>query len=81
LYFGKELNKNTSLTDIPQHPTKGIMSFYPEQLKSSQMISRINLEHISNVSGAFYVQNERIVMEASNKPNAGILFQTRQLGA
>jgi len=57
------------------------MSFYPEQLKSSQMISCINLEHISNVSGAFYVQNERIVMEASKKQNAGILFQTRQLGA
>jgi hypothetical protein len=57
------------------------MRIYPEQVKSSQIISRINLEHISNVLGAFYVHNEWIVMETSKMQNAGILFQTTQLGA
>ena len=57
------------------------MRIYPEQVKFSQIISRINLEHISNVLGAFYVHSEWILMETIKKQNAGILFRTTQLGA
>jgi hypothetical protein len=60
LYFGKELkSKQKHIIDcVPQHPTKGITRIYPELVKFSQMISHINLEHISSVLGAFYVHNE-----------------------
>lgn len=45
------------------------------------MISHINFDYTSNVLEAFYVHNEWIVMETSKTLNAGILFQTTQLGA
>lgn len=57
------------------------MRTYPELVKYSQMINHINSEYTSNVLGAFYVHNERIVMETGKTLNAGILFETKQLGA
>jgi hypothetical protein len=60
LYFRRELRikQKHSIDCVPQHLTKGIRRIYPEQVKSSQMIGHNNLEHISNVLGAFYVHNE-----------------------
>jgi hypothetical protein len=59
LYVGKELRiKQKHITDcVPQHPTKGIMRIYPEQVKSSQIKSH-QFGTYFQCLGAFYVHNE-----------------------